>query len=86
MLYRWILILPGLFCAFGGSLFSVIAADSSTLPIVKNVELQPLVAHVRRVIEAAEYLGSPLSAADLRDMESVVRRIAEALGVTVRVG
>src|SRR6185369_918786 len=44
-----------LLCAFSGSL-SAFAADAQTLPIVKNVEVQPLVAQVRRLIEATDYL------------------------------
>src|SRR5438128_11121506 len=64
MLCRRITIHLSLFCAISSSLWSAFAADLPTLPIVKNVELQPFVAQVRRVIEATDYLGSPLSAAD----------------------
>ncbi|MGA2256331.1 MAG: CehA/McbA family metallohydrolase [Thermoguttaceae bacterium] len=40
------------------------------MPIVNNVELQPLAAQVRRVIEATDYLGAPISAADKRALET----------------
>src|SRR5436190_23322055 len=64
----------GLICAISGSLWPAFAADSPTLPIVKNVELQPLVAQVRRVIEATDYLGSPLSAADKKTLEAAFKK------------
>src|SRR3989454_6342003 len=63
-----------LFCAISSPLCSAFAADSPTLPIVKNVELQPLVAQVRRVIEATDYLGSPLSAADKKTLEAAFKK------------
>jgi hypothetical protein len=44
------------------------------LAIVKDVELQPLVAQVRRVIEATDYLGSPLSAADKKTLEAAFKK------------
>jgi hypothetical protein len=62
-----------LFCVISRSLCSAFAADSPTLPIVKDVELQPLVAQVRRLIEAADYLGSPLSAADNAKLEAAFK-------------
>lgn len=37
---------------------------AAALPIVSEVEWQPFVAQVRRVIEATDYLGAPFSAAD----------------------
>jgi len=37
---------------------------AAALPIVSEVEFQPLVAQVRRLIEATDYLGAPFSAAD----------------------
>ena len=70
MLCRRNSILLSLFCAVGGSLGGAFAAESPTLPIVKNLELQPLVAQVRRVIEASDYLGSPFSAADRKALEA----------------
>jgi hypothetical protein len=38
----------------------------TTLPIVQQVELQPLVAHARRLLEALDYIGHPLLDADER--------------------
>src|SRR2546425_2896809 len=74
MLCRRITIHLSLFCAITSSLCSAFAADSPTLPIVKNVELQPLVAQVRRVIEASDYLGSPLSTADRKTLEAAFKK------------
>lgn len=41
---------------------SVVAAAEGELPIVGDVELQPLKAQVRRVVDALEFLGEPLPA------------------------
>ena len=76
MLCRRTSIHLSLFCAISSSLCSAFAADSPTLPIVKNVELQPLVAQVRRVMEAVDYLGSPLSAADRKTLEAAFKKSA----------
>jgi len=48
------------------ALFSAVLLNSlaAALPIVSEVEWQPFVAQVRRVIEATDYLGAPFSAAD----------------------
>ena len=47
------------------SLFSALSLNSSAaLPVVSEVEWQPFVAQVRRLIEATDYLGAPFSAAD----------------------
>src|SRR5438876_9853154 len=74
MLYRRITIRFSLFCAIAGPLCPAYAADSPALPIVKNVELQPLVAQVRRVIEATDYLGAPLAAADKAALETAFQQ------------
>ncbi len=47
------------------SLFFALSLNSlAALPIISEVEWQPFVAQVRRVIEATDYLGTPFSAAD----------------------
>ena len=46
------------------------AAELPSLPVVRNVELQPLIAQVKRVIEATDYLGTPVSAADKQALET----------------
>src|SRR6185503_15830475 len=74
MLCRRFSIQLSLFWAISGSLCSAFAAESPTLPIVKNVELQPLVAQVKRVIEATDYLGSPLNAADKKTLEGAFKK------------
>src|SRR6185295_10922576 len=50
------------------------AADLPSLPVVHNVELQPLIAQVKRVIEATDYLGSPVSAADKQALETAFKQ------------
>ncbi|MDP6372228.1 MAG: CehA/McbA family metallohydrolase [Vicinamibacterales bacterium] len=44
---------------------------AQTLPIVPNVEPQPFVAQVARLMEALEFLGSALPAADARRLETL---------------
>ena len=56
-------------CALLLILFPVRAAETA-LPSVKNVEWQPFVAQVKRVIEAMDYQGSPLSDTDRRALET----------------
>ena len=62
MFRQRVLIQAALLGALGGLAPAASAADLPALPIVKNVELQPLIAQVRRVIEATDYLGAPLAA------------------------
>src|SRR5438552_8595885 len=70
MFCRSVLIQAALLGALGGVTSTAAAAAAPVLPIVKNVELQPLVAQVRRVIEATDYLGAPLAAADKEALET----------------
>jgi hypothetical protein len=44
------------------------AVENPVLPLVLDVEWQPLAASIRRLMEATDSLGSPLSAADGRDL------------------
>lgn len=43
---------------------TLLAADPAPLTIVTNVERQPLVAQVKRLVDAMDYLGTPLREAD----------------------
>ncbi|MEP6595158.1 MAG: CehA/McbA family metallohydrolase [Ginsengibacter sp.] len=62
-------------------------AETQALPIVSNVESQPLLAQVKRLNEALSFLGSSLSAADakrIKDLEqdhgeNIVKEIQEIL-------
>lgn len=56
------------------SLFSALTlnAFAAALPIVSEVEWQPFVAQVRRLIEATDYLGTPFSAADKAALNSAM--------------
>lgn len=47
-------------------------ARAAALPIVSEVEWQPFVAQVRRLIEATDYLGTPFSAADKAAMKTAM--------------
>jgi hypothetical protein len=46
------------------AVFCVGSLPAAPLPVVKDVELQPLAAQVNRLVEALDYLGTPLSAAE----------------------
>jgi hypothetical protein len=49
------------------------AQSASPLPLVNGVPLQPLIAQVRRLLEAAEYLGAPLPASDRDALEAAFK-------------
>src|SRR5436190_15678994 len=53
----------------------VMAFAVEPVPLVSEVELQPLVAQARRVIEATDYLGEPFASAET---ESITTAFAEA--------
>jgi hypothetical protein len=57
-----------------GALLTSHAADPPTLPIVQNVELQPLIAQVKRLIEATDYLGTPMTGADKLALETAFKK------------
>jgi hypothetical protein len=46
------------------------AAAAATLPLVTGVEAQPLTAQVKRITEALDFLGAPLSPKELRQLEA----------------
>jgi hypothetical protein len=46
------------------------SAAGAPLPLVTGVELQPLVAQVKRVSDALEYLGTPLAASERQKLEA----------------
>jgi hypothetical protein len=56
----------------GGFTVGSRGADVPTLPVVAGVEYQPLAAQVRRLIEALDYLGSPLSDKDRAALEEAL--------------
>src|SRR5438045_6255667 len=60
--------------AVGGATRVATAADPPVLPIVRGIELQPLVAQVRRAIEAADFLGSPISASDKAVLDAAFQK------------
>ena len=51
-------------------LTSVTGVFGASLPLVTGVELQPLAAQVKRVTEALEYLGAPLSEKELQSLQA----------------
>lgn len=59
---KWLPIVVALAC--------VPLVRSHTLPLVTDVEAQPLVVHTRNVLHALEYLGAPLGDDELRAIEA----------------
>ncbi|HKQ38239.1 MAG TPA: CehA/McbA family metallohydrolase [Verrucomicrobiae bacterium] len=57
------------------------ALFAAALPLVENVEFQPLAAQAKRILEASDYLGSPISKDDRRAIEraSTAQEIQRAL-------
>ena len=61
------------------------------MPVIKKVEWQPFSAQVRRVIEALDYLGSPFTALEKRDIDAALTqedafRLQQALDVRCLIG
>ena len=57
---------------FAGLLLCQAGAQTGGLPLVRNVEFQPLAAQVKRVVEALDYLGAPLSPAEKQSLDSAL--------------
>ena len=52
---------------------SLSAAESTPLPIVRDIELQPLGAQVKRLIETLDSLGAPLAQKDVNALERAIQ-------------
>ena len=83
-----------LFCT---ALFTALctATQAANLPLVEEVESQPLKAQVRRVVEALQYLGEPLTEAQQKSLQAAlddtnaadaIKKIQEVLDPLVLVG
>jgi hypothetical protein len=55
--------------------------EPGTLPVVKNIEFQPLAAQAKRVAQALETLGAPLSAEQQAELTKAVEATDEAAGI-----
>ncbi len=58
-------------------LFTGLLSAAAPLPVV-NVEWQPFAAQVRRLVEATDYLGSPFSAAEKKQIEAALSSTGSA--------
>jgi hypothetical protein len=68
--------LPMLFVALSLSFCG--NAQTASLPLVKGVEPQPLAAQIKRVVEALDFLGSPLSAEERQTLETALKTTDES--------
>jgi hypothetical protein len=68
----------GLFATllFSSSVLTSIPCPGEELPLVKDVEFQPLSAQVRRIVEALDLLGQPIS----RDDKTTLRQAIDSTG------
>lgn len=69
--------------AVGGGASPQSAGQSVGLPTVERVAAQPLLAQVRRIVEALDYLGSPLSSQTKAALNKAAQESDEAQAVKV---
>src|SRR5207247_6295813 len=65
---------PGIAAGFALLLLNTVGAAAAALPVVPDLEWQPLAAQARRVIEALDYLGAPFSADELKAIEAAMAK------------
>ena len=63
----------GLICSLGSVLLSQLKAADGKWPSVAKVEQQPLVAATERLVQALDYVGSPLGAEDRKALEAALK-------------
>ena len=56
----------------------VVPAQAGKLPVVENIQAQPLIAQARRIVEALDYLGEPLPAKTKTAIEAAARETDDA--------
>ena len=73
---------------FAVALFTATITLAATLPLVEKVEIQPLEASVRRIIEALKIAGEPLPESEISELETTrsTNRIQEILDKHCLVG
>src|SRR5687768_10890923 len=66
---------PSSFGVRGLALFvlSCVSTRAATLPIVSGVEWQPLAAQIERVVQAAEFIGEPLTQSERDAVEAALK-------------
>jgi hypothetical protein len=62
-------------------LLSAVAAGADPLPVVAEVDWQPLAAQVKRVVQALEMVGSPLSEQQQATIDAALKETDAAAGV-----
>ena len=60
---------------FALTILSAAMLPAQELPKVEKVEAQPLVAQVGRVVQAMDYLGAPISAADKQRLQAAMEQL-----------
>ena len=53
---------------------TMVLCVAEELPIVDGVEFQPFAAQVSRVLQALEFVGEPMPAADAKELQQLVQR------------
>ncbi len=62
------------FATLGLFLAAVTLTRAQTLPVVRDVEPQPFMAQIKRLIEASDYLGSPFNAGDKTALDQAIKQ------------
>src|SRR6187401_1392618 len=52
---------------------AVFSAGAAPLPVVTGVEAQPFAAQIKRLLEACDYIGSPFSDGERRNLEDALQ-------------
>src|SRR5687767_11923126 len=55
------------------------------LPVVRDIEPQPFIAQVRRLIEAADYIGTPFSVSERKRLEEAMQKGDAGACMTIQV-
>src|SRR5436309_14350279 len=55
-------------------------APAAQLPLSKDMDWQPFAAQVKHLIDATDYLGSPLNARDKRELEAALNSADQQAG------
>jgi len=64
--------------------FLSVTASAASLAVVEGVELQPLAAQVKRVVEAANCVGAPLKEADIKALNAAINSEVPAASETIQ--
>ena len=71
---RCLVLALGLNCLLGSGSLTLLEAADGKWPSVAKVEQQPLVAATERLVQALDYIGSPLGAEERKALEGFLKQ------------